>query len=344
MSKLEDERSSKKTSFFPMAGGIKDQFGKLLKILRKVRVSDLTPTQLKQWLEHEFDVKLRFAINVYTVLLQSCGLVEIQDKVCRLSERGEYIADTSAPIILLEAFRENFMGFDEMLVSLQENQPISSKELCDFWKVKVADKYPTARLWKERYFANQFRHRLDWLRSMNFVENVADEFLLSRQGLKTLTLFMAPEELPESEKLALSHNELEQKIKAVGEFFQFEAIKRPSVNKVLPNRALKLKEDRQLDCLWVRVVHFGGKVQYPIEIQLGGNIADTIERLEIVCNFAQKALIITDREQQDKIVSRLKAKRSLLLDKAVFLEPEDIDKIVEATNIMRSFTRKIFED
>lgn len=131
-------------------------------------------------------------------------------------------------------------------------------------------------------------------------------------------------------------------MKFIGEFFQFEVRKNPSINDVLPSSALRLKEKRQLDCLWVRTVHFAGKIQYPLEIQIAGSIADTIERLEMVANFIQKAIIITDQTQQEKILDRLKIKRSPLLDKVVFIDIEDVDKIVEAATIMKMFTDKIF--
>jgi hypothetical protein len=43
------------------------------------------------------------------------------------------------------------------------------------------------------------------------------------------------------------------------------------------------------------------------------------------------------------MMDRLAAKRSVLLDKVVFLSPDEIDKIVEATIVMKSFTEALFK-
>ena len=134
-------------------------------------------------------------------------------------------------------------------------------------------------------------------------------------------------------------------MRLIGEFFEFETTARASINDVLPSYALKLAEgDRQLDCLWVRYSPFGGKIKFPIEIHLGGNLADTIDRLETVSEYVQKAVIITGEEQEQKILDRLKVKRSRLLDKLVIVSIEDVYKAVQATNVLKSFTTKIFTD
>lgn len=160
---------------------------------------------------------------------------------------------------------------------------------------------------------------------------------MTESGWRVLSIFEI-----EQQALQFTHAELEKKIQFIGEFFQFEVRRPADVNEVLPPSVPKLGERRLLDCLWVRTVHFAGKIHYPIEIQLAGNIADTIERLETVANFVQKAIVITDREQQERIISRLRAKKSVLLDKIVFIDIEDIDKIVEAATIMKAFSEKIF--
>jgi hypothetical protein len=142
----------------------------------------------------------------------------------------------------------------------------------------------------------------------------------------------------------MSHNEIENKLKAIGEFFEFISVKRAPVNDARPAHAPRLAENRQLDCLWARVINFGGKVQYAFEVQLGGNISDAIERLEMVASFVQKAVVITDEDQQMRIRDRLNVKHSQLRDKILFLSYEDIDNVLEAVNALKVFTSKIFHE
>lgn len=105
-----------------------------------------------------------------------------------------------------------------------------------------------------------------------------------------------------------------------------------------------LSENRQLDCLWARVIHFGGKVQYAFEVQVGGNMSDAIERLEMVAPFVQKAVVVTDEEQQRKIENRLNVKHSQLRDKLLFLSYEDINQIATAVNALKVFTANFFHE
>lgn len=122
------------------------------------------------------------------------------------------------------------------------------------------------------------------------------------------------------------------------------SIKRASVNEARPASTAKLSENRQLDCLWARVIHFGGKVQYAFEVQVGGNISDAIERLEMVAPFVQKAVVVTDEQQQRKMEDRLAVKNSPLRDKLLFLSYEDINQIAAAVNALKVFTEKVFHE
>ena len=147
-----------------------------------------------------------------------------------------------------------------------------------------------------------------------------------------------------SEAEAISQGDIEDKLKLIGDFFEFMSIKRATVNEARPESAPKLTENRQLDCLWARVVHFGGKVQYAFEVQVGGNISDAIERLEMVASFVQKAVVITDEKQRAVIEGRLAVKHSPLRDKILFLSYEDINNVAEAVNALKVFTQKVFHE
>jgi len=169
--------------------------------------------------------------------------------------------------------------------------------------------------------------------------------ILTERGLKLASQLKLSEVRDEERRATISHNDLEDKIKLIGEFFEFEAKKRPSVNEALPSYALKFREgDRQLDCLWVRYIPFAGKIKFPIEIQLGGNLADTLERLETVSQFVKRAIIVTTEKQEKAIIDRLWVKKSHLLEKLTIIFVDDVYRAVEAANVLNSLAKKIFID
>ena len=151
----------------------------------------------------------------------------------------------------------------------------------------------------------------------------------------------APKELKKDlEKF--SHSDLEGKLKYMGDFFEFETIKKPAINVMLPEERQLKSSSKELDGLWIKRIPMGGRIYYPIEIQIGGNLSDTIDRLETVSDFAQKAIVVVDEQQENAMLERLRAKRSKLLDKIVFVRPEDIYKMVAATNALKGFFGRIF--
>lgn len=131
-------------------------------------------------------------------------------------------------------------------------------------------------------------------------------------------------------------------MKYIGDFFEFDAIKRPAINIMLPSERQLKSSNKELDGLWIKRIPMGGKIYYPIEIQIGGSLADTIDRLETISDFAQKAIVVIDENQEKIMLERLKAKRSKLLDKIVFIRPEDVYKMVSATNALKGFFEKLF--
>src|SRR6266852_4203968 len=87
-----------------------------------------------------------------------------------------------------------------------------------------------------------------------------------------------------------------------------------------------------------------GKIKFPIEIQLGGNLADTLERLETVSQFVKRAIIVTTEKQEKAIIDRLWVKKSHLLEKLTIIFVDDVYRAVEAANVLNSLAKKIFID
>lgn len=336
------ETKDRRMTFYPMAGRTEGQFSALLRVLRFIRENRPTRPEFLNWFMKQFKTGKEFSRQVLEKVLKGSELVAYDKrKKLNLTSKGEQVLDSGQPETLLKCFMNHYGGFEELFEVVKgEAKPLET--IFHQWWEKICENYPEVNSWSQQHAHSQFNHRLNWLRSMGFVTTVGGEYLLSREGLKAYTRLLRQTITSLREAQRLSHNDIEEKMRFIGEFFQFEVRKRPSVNEILPSSASKLKEKRQLDCLWVRTIHFAGKLQYPIEIQIAGSIADTIERLEMVANFIQKAIVITDQKQQERIRERLETKRSPLIDKIVFIDIDDIDKIVEAATIMKAFVERVF--
>jgi len=326
---------------YPMVGEVEHQYESLLKILEELRTDEKVRADLILWMQRSFGISRSFTQKVYSFLFQGMGLVQHKNKIYEVTDIGCEVLETKDPVEFFRLFSRTYFAVDGILEVLTQTQPAPWDSLRESWASYVRSKRKEPTLWSEQHLSSQLRFRVDWLRSMGLVDFVAGKYYLSRRGheLRRMDLEAAAPTAAQKERVA--HNDIEDKLGLIGAFFQFDVKKRASVNDILP-RSSQLKENRQVDSLWVRFVHFGGKLQYPFEVQLSGGMSDAIERLEMVANVVQKAVVITDAKQQEKMLDRLRVKRSALLDKLVFLQPGEVDKILEATIVMRSFTEAVF--
>ncbi len=325
-----------------MVGGIPKGFTNYLAILRAIDGKHLSRQEVVRLLANDYEIKESYAKNIVDLLLIGAGLVDSHEKQCELTPTGLELAKTGSATLLYDTVSSNFIGIEELTSLIEQRQPISGEELVQAWEKKIRETWNVT--WNSNHARMQFKHRLEWLRALGMVNKVADTYYLSKLGMREATQRRVME-MPDAKAVEdVSHNDIENKLKAIGEFFEFTSIKRAPVNDARPTGAPQLSENRQLDCLWARVINFGGKVQYAFEVQLGGSIADAIERLEMVASFVQKAVVVTDEEQQTRIIDRLNVKHSSLRDKILFLSYEDIDNVVEAVNALKVFTKKVFHE
>ena len=327
-----------------MAGGVPDGFKNYLKILRHVSQQQIDRASFITWLKTEFSLEDSYANNVTTMLLFGTGLIRVANGTCVLTDVGAQILEEAKPELLYKHFAQQFIGITDIVEILSASQPLNWAKLFELWHAKVSEASKEAANWKVSHAKRQFTHRLDWLRSLSVVKKLADSFYLSRTGMEERTQRRLEAAKGKEDAESISHGDIEDKLKLIGDFFQFMSIKRATVNEARPVKAPKLSENRQLDCLWARFVHFGGKVQYAFEVQVGGNISDAIERLEMVAPFVQKAVVITDESQQATIQERLLVKQSPLRDKILYLSYEDINNVAEAVNALKVFTEKVFHE
>jgi hypothetical protein len=343
MSKTTDvsQIGSQTKTFYPLVGSLSDYQKNVSEIFSAIQAHNFTRVEAIEWMMRKYESSREFCRKLLD-MLKSVGLITILEKHYKLNTPAQCYLQTGQPDVLVWVFIDKVFGFAEVI------NIISEREAIDFHALST-DKSTLRTEWEAKVLIklspSQFDHRLNWLRALGYVDVVARQHFLTDRGLKLAAEINQRAVVTAEEKQRISHRDLEDNIRFIGNFFEFETTARASINDVLPSYALKLVEgDRQLDCLWVRYIPFGGKIKFPIEIHLGGNMADTIDRLETVSEYVQKAVIITGEEQEKKILDRLKVKKSRLLDKLVIVSIEDVYKAVQATNVLRSFTTKIFTD
>jgi hypothetical protein len=278
-----------KTTFWPMIGGITEGFGNYVRTLRKVDAERPARQDLVAWLIDEFHLSDKYASNVVAMLFYGPGLLETRENRCSLANAGLEILRKGTPEALYHLFDGQFIGMHTILDLLVQRQPRTLDEILTDWVKSVRREFNVG--WNTSHARMQFKHRLDFSRSLGLVKKVADGYFLSEKGMAVVRQRRLDQAKSDDEAQALSHNDIEDKLRLIGEFFEFISIKRASVNDARPPHSPKLKEERHLDCLWARVINFGGKIQYAFEVQIGGSIADAIERLEMVSSFVQKGAV-----------------------------------------------------
>lgn len=326
---------------YPLMGPVANQYSTLLSVLAAVETDADASENLVAWMERRFKISNSFARKVCSIVFGGMGLVERKAKRHTLTAVGQEVLRIRDPDMFYRRFSQTYFAVDVILQILAIKQPAHWDVLHESWASDVRRLRSEARSWSKQDLRSQLRFRLDWLRSLNLVDFVAGRYYLSSKGSQTRRDVLESAAGTTKEKQEITHSDIEDKLSLIGAFFQFDVKKRAKLNDILP-KSSQLKENRQVDSLWVRFVHFGGKLQYPFEVQLSGSMADAIERLEMVANVVQKAVVITDVQQMEKMLDRLRVKRSPLLDKIVFLEPAEVEKILEATVVMKSFTQAIF--
>lgn len=178
---------TRRMTFYPMAGSVSDQFPYLLKVLKFIQSSKPSRKDFLSWFTKEFNTGKEFARKVFQIILKGCELVHLRRGKLYLTSQGQEVLTTAQPHTLLVCFIKHFGGFEEMFEALLEGRAQSATVLFERWGEKVASVYPDLIRWKQRYAWAQFNHRLNWMRSLGFVETVGGNYLLSSLGLKVFS-------------------------------------------------------------------------------------------------------------------------------------------------------------
>jgi hypothetical protein len=321
--------------FWPNVGSISHYPRSTREILLRIGPSKVSRHELNAWLCEHFDVTEEFARKLLNVLGASGILQSDRDGYALSHAAQEYLNSENADL-LFNLFADRVLGFAELVMLLEKLGPAPLRQIEAAWEEQMSPM---------RFAKNQCPIRYNWLRGFGYASLVAHQLILTEKGVRFASRLKVSHVQNEKQQAQISHEDLEEKVRVIGEFFEFEAKKRPSVTEALPTYALKFRHgDRQLDCLWVRYIPFAGKIKFPIEIQLGGSIADAIDRLETVAQFVKRAIIVTTEDQEKQIMDRLEVKKSPLLGKLTIILTDDIYKAVEATSVLQSLAKRIFID
>lgn len=331
---------NKHKSFWPLPGGIRNYHYTLYQILEFAR-SNPNFTELKTWLMKKYDLDSERTTRGYLDVVRKLDLLQIQNNTCNISSIAKELLETKDDRLIFNILLEKIAAIKEILEIISEKQPIGKTEINKELENQLHFGWKTDA---------QTVWRLNWLLSLGYIELTSGKYYFTEKGIEELNrlkkeIVEKAEETKKDkqEKLEeISHSDLEDKIKHIGDFFEFDAIKKPKINIMLPEDRQLKSSGKELDGLWIKKIPMGGKIFYPIEIQIGGNLSDTIDRLETVSDFAQKAIIVIDGEQEKIFRERLTAKRSKLIDKIVCIRPEDVNKIMSATNALKAFFIELF--
>lgn len=207
--------------FYPMAGSVEQQFGNLIETLYWIEMTNPFPREVDAWLRSSYGLSASFARDVYTVLFVSSGLVIIENGRCRLTLDGQSVLVTQSPVRLLEIFEKTFAGVATFLEVLRDHPYLKSDKLNALWFNIAKERFPKIRGWSKRTLDNQCRHRINWLRTMGFIQLANGIYSLSDGGWK-----FTKQTPPES--IAIQQNEvIEQETElariALGTFNTFDS-------------------------------------------------------------------------------------------------------------------------
>ena len=177
------DSASKYASEYPLPGGVEQYFDTLVAMLRYIRDNNVTPDDLSRWMFDTFpNASGQIAVNGYIATLNRLGLWLQQDNLIRLTPEGTAVVTraesdpSDARRIVIEIKHRNFIGYDVLFKLLGEG-PQSSDDIHEHLKEALAVD------WKSR---NQTTFRVNWLRSLGYVEKDGKEYRLTDDGKAVL--------------------------------------------------------------------------------------------------------------------------------------------------------------
>lgn len=238
-----------KTTFYPMAGRLEDYFPNLLEILLWIDDNHPRPSKVHAWLGSRFGLSDYFGRDVYSVILISSGLVAVslEPRECYLTLDGKAVLQTKSPQILLGKFSSAFAGVAVVMEILHGQPYLTAESLTAAWFEIIKERFPSMARWGKRTIDNQLRHRLNWSRSLGFVQIKNNRYALSEEGWQFVStnppeaIAIQPQEIKREER------QIEKFV--LDEFQPFDSSKRPKTVRqtYVRDRAFRLIVSVQYD-------------------------------------------------------------------------------------------------
>lgn len=174
--------ANKYASEYPLPGGVEQYFDTLVAVLQYIRDNNVTSDDLFKWFFATFpNATGQIAVNGYISCLSRLGLWQQQENLIRLTPDGTAVA-TKAETAPCEARRliidikyRDFLGYNVLFKLLSEG-PKSLDDIHEHLKEALGVE------WKSK---NQTTFRVNWLRSLGYVEKDGKEYSLAEEGKTT---------------------------------------------------------------------------------------------------------------------------------------------------------------
>ncbi len=171
--------ANKYASEYPLPGGVEQYFDTLVAILRYIRDNNVTPDDLSKWMFDSFpNASGQIAVNGYIATLSRLRLWSQQDDLFRLTPEGTAVVNNAesdpgeARRMVIEIKYRDFLGYDVLFRLLREG-PQTLDGIHEHLKQALAVD------WKSK---NQTTFRVNWLRSLGYVEKDGRDYKFTNDG------------------------------------------------------------------------------------------------------------------------------------------------------------------
>lgn len=175
--------ADKYASEYPLPGGVEQYFDTLIALLRYIRDNNVTPEDMSKWMFATFpNASGQIAVNGYISTLNRLALWIQQDDLIRLTLEGTTLvtkaesAPDEARRMVMEIKYRHFLGYDVLLKLLSGGPLQGLDDIHEHLKEALAVDWQTK---------NQTAFRVNWLRSLGYVEKDGKEYRLTDEGNST---------------------------------------------------------------------------------------------------------------------------------------------------------------
>jgi hypothetical protein len=179
---LATHNANKYASEYPLPGGVEQYFETLVALLSYIRDNNVTADDLSNWMFNTFpNASGQIAVNGYIATVNRLGLWLEQESIIRLTPEGTAVVTKAesdpaeARRIVIDIKHRDFLGYDALFRLLSEG-PQTLDHVHEHLKEALAVD------WKSK---NQTAFRVNWLRSLGYVEKDGKEYRLTNTGKTT---------------------------------------------------------------------------------------------------------------------------------------------------------------